>query len=81
VIALSIELLARVFQLVRCALRCDPMFDDVTLLRAKAEACRQLANIAEDEIRKALWLARADYWEKLAVLAVELLPSRPRTEK
>jgi hypothetical protein len=57
------------------------MFDDVTLLRAKAEACRQLANIAEDEIRKALWLARADYWEKLAVLAVELLPSRPRTEK
>jgi hypothetical protein len=71
VIALSIELLARVSLLVRFALHCDPMFDDVTLLRAKAEACRRLAGIAEDAARKALWLARANYWEKLAVLAAK----------
>jgi hypothetical protein len=57
------------------------MFDDVTLLRAKAEACRRLAVIAEDETRKALWLARANYWEKLAAVAMELFPSCPQTEK
>jgi hypothetical protein len=55
------------------------MFDDVTLLRAKAEACRRLAGIAEDAARKALWLARANYWEKLAVLAAKE-PLHPRME-
>jgi hypothetical protein len=35
-------------------------------LRQKAEACRQLADTAENVVRNAMWLDRADYWEKLA---------------
>jgi hypothetical protein len=54
------------------------MFDEVSQARARAEACRRLADITEDAPRKALWLARADYWDKLAVSAAEL--SRPRAE-
>jgi hypothetical protein len=48
-----------------------------TQLRLKAEACRQLAGIAEDVMRQALWLDRADHWERLAKEAEK----RPRTEK
>jgi hypothetical protein len=38
-------------------------------LRQKAEACRRLADISESAERKALWLKRADEWEKLAIEA------------
>jgi hypothetical protein len=40
----------------------------VLLLKAsvKAEACRRLANTAENEYRKALWIERAQYWDQLA---------------
>ena len=36
------------------------------LFRLKAEACRQLADTAENVVREAIWLDRADYWEQLA---------------
>jgi hypothetical protein len=35
----------------------------------KAEACRQLADLAEDEYRRALWVERATEWERLAAEA------------
>mgnify|MGYP001171557904 CR=1 FL=1 len=40
----------------------------VLLLKAsvKAEACRRLANTAENEYRKALWIERGQYWDQLA---------------
>jgi hypothetical protein len=79
VIVLFIELPARAFfGLFEFCYGGRPMFDDVTLMRAKAEACRRLAAIAEDASLKALWLARADYWEKLAVLAAK--PPHAQTE-
>lgn len=56
------------------------MFDDVTQLRAKAEACRRLVDTEEDAERKALWRARADYWEKLAALAATQPQPRTRRE-
>jgi hypothetical protein len=37
----------------------------------KAEACRRLADLADDEQRKALWIERADHWEQLAVKAAK----------
>jgi anti-sigma factor RsiW len=40
--------------------------DELAELRRKAEACRRLAGMDEDAARKALWLERADHWEKLA---------------
>jgi hypothetical protein len=43
--------------------------DHSTELRQKAEACRRLADISESAERKALWLKRADEWEKLAIAA------------
>ncbi len=45
------------------------MPDEPTQLRLKAEGCRQLAATSEDAKRKALWLERADHWEKLATEA------------
>lgn len=36
-------------------------------LRLKAEACRRLADMAEDAARKAQWLDRVDYWEQVAM--------------
>ena len=36
------------------------------LFHQKAEACRQLAETAENVVRNAIWLDRADYWEKRA---------------
>jgi hypothetical protein len=35
----------------------------------KAEACRRLADIAEDQYRGALWIERAAEWERLAAKA------------
>jgi hypothetical protein len=43
-----------------------PMSDEAPLLRRKAEACRQLADTAEDESRRGLWIERARHWEQLA---------------
>jgi hypothetical protein len=48
------------------------MANDPAEMRQKADACRMLANIAENPERKALWLNRADYWEELAVKAVKV---------
>jgi hypothetical protein len=53
------------------------MLDDLAQLRQKAEACRRLADIAEDAQRKALWIERADHWEQLAAKAGE----RPQLQK
>lgn len=52
------------------------MPDDLAQLRLKAEACRRLADLAEDAERKALWLKRADDWEQLATKAAK--PPRSR---
>jgi hypothetical protein len=46
-------------------------------LRRKAEACRRLAQIADDANRRALWFKRAEDWETLAARA-EKRPKRPR---
>lgn len=43
--------------------------DRSTELRQKAEECRRLADIGESAERKALWLTRADEWERLAIEA------------
>jgi hypothetical protein len=34
--------------------------------KRKAEVCRRLADIAEDQYRRALWIERAAEWERLA---------------
>jgi hypothetical protein len=46
-----------------------PMRHDVSDLRRKAGACRQLAAASETEERRTLWLKRADEWERLAIRA------------
>jgi hypothetical protein len=48
----------------------------ILILRAsiKAEACRRLANTAENESRKALWIERADHWDRLADKAASSSP-------
>ena len=58
------------------------------LLRLKAETCRLLADTAENVVRNAIWLDRADYWDKLAKEAEKLLqetsgpnPPRPPTAR
>lgn len=43
-----------------------PMFDEREEFRAKAEACRRLADLSKDAERKAFWLDRAGYWKRLA---------------
>jgi hypothetical protein len=53
------------------------MVDDPAQLRLKAEACRRLADLAEDAQRKALWIERADHWEQLAAKATK----RPQQQK
>jgi hypothetical protein len=53
------------------------MFDEPTQLRFKAEACRRLADMSNDDTeRKALWLHRADDWEQLASKAEKELRRR-----
>jgi len=48
------------------------MLDEPTELRLKAEACRRLAVISEDDTKRAtLWLERAGYWEDRAVKATQ----------
>jgi hypothetical protein len=42
------------------------MTDEVAQHRTKAEACRRLADLAEDDSRRAMWDERAKYWEQLA---------------
>jgi hypothetical protein len=44
-----------------------------TELRQRADVCRILASISDTAERKALWLARADHWEQLALKRVEHL--------
>jgi hypothetical protein len=53
------------------------MIDDPAQLRLKAEACRRLADMAEDAQRKALWTERAHHWEQLAAKAAK----RPQQRK
>jgi hypothetical protein len=33
----------------------------------KAEACRRLADLSEDDVRKTLWIERAAEWDRLAI--------------
>jgi hypothetical protein len=58
----------------------EPVSDEAALLRLKAEACRRLADIAEDEYRKALWIERAHHWEQLAA-KTEKQPRRQKPPK
>jgi hypothetical protein len=50
------------------------MSDEAGQFRQKAEACRRLAAMSEDERRKLVWLERADYWAQLARKATKLPP-------
>jgi hypothetical protein len=43
----------------------------------KAEACRRLADTAENEFRKALWIERARHWDQLASEAANQM-QRPK---
>jgi hypothetical protein len=45
------------------------MLDTQADHRMKAEACRRLADLADDPQRKALWLERAEYREQRAAEA------------
>jgi hypothetical protein len=45
------------------------MEDSVADLRRKAGACRQLAAMEDSAERKALWLNRAEEWERCAIEA------------
>ena len=46
--------------------------------KRKAEACRRLADIAEGQYRRALWIERAAEWERLATKATKQpRPSSP----
>jgi hypothetical protein len=42
------------------------MADQATALRTNAEACRRLADLADDPLQKSLWGERADNWDALA---------------
>jgi hypothetical protein len=54
-----------------------PMGEEPGHLRMRAEACRRLADIADDEANKALWLKRADHWEEMAAKAEKEILTRP----
>ena len=54
------------------------MLSDPVQLRLKAEAFRRLADLAEDEQRKAVWIERAHHWEELAARAAK--QTRPRKQ-
>jgi hypothetical protein len=43
--------------------------EDSVEFRRKAEACRQLAAVQDSPERKALWLTRAEEWERCAIEA------------
>ena len=47
------------------------MSDELALLRLKSIACLQLADTAEDEHRRSLWIERARHWEQVAANAAE----------
>jgi hypothetical protein len=44
-----------------------------TELRQRADACSVLASKSQTGERKAVWLARVDHWEELALKRVERL--------
>jgi hypothetical protein len=37
----------------------------------KAEACRRLADLSQDDERKMLWIERATEWDRIAVKATK----------
>jgi hypothetical protein len=47
----------------------DPAELRPTALRQRADACREVAAFSDRPDRKAIWLTRAKYWEKLALKA------------
>jgi hypothetical protein len=55
----------------------EEMPDEAAQHRIKAEACRRLADLAEDAGRRAMWDERAVYWERLAGKAKKL-PQRQK---
>jgi hypothetical protein len=54
--------------------------DEPAQLRLKAEACRQLADTSEEAKRKALWIERAEHWEKLAKEAEKRAAKKTRPQ-
>jgi hypothetical protein len=60
------------------------MLDDHAEWCRKADSCRTLAKLSDTAERKALWLARADHWQELALKRVERLlqsvKSKPMTD-
>jgi hypothetical protein len=51
--------------------------DEVAEHRLKAEACRRLADLSEEDARKALWIERAGRWEELALKARKAKRQKP----
>lgn len=45
------------------------MAESPAQLRMKAEACRRLAELTPDAVRRELWISRAAEWERLALKA------------
>jgi hypothetical protein len=54
------------------------MADQAAALRSKAEACRRLADMADDPLQKSLWSERADNWDALAKQAEQAARRKPR---
>lgn len=54
------------------------MADQAAALRSKAEACRRLADMADDPLQKSLWGERADNWDVLAKQAEQAARRKPR---
>jgi hypothetical protein len=53
------------------------MANEVAQHRTKAEACRRLADLAEDAAWRAMWDERAEYWERLAAKAAKTQRQHP----
>jgi hypothetical protein len=53
------------------------------LLKAslKGEACRRLADTAENQFRKALWIERAHHWDQLAAEIANQMVQRQKARE
>jgi hypothetical protein len=52
------------------------MLDDPAQFRLRAEACRRLAELADDPQRESIWLERANDWDQLAAKAEKKLRAK-----
>jgi hypothetical protein len=56
------------------------MVDEAAQHRIKAEACRRLADLAEDADSRTMWDERAEYWDRLAAKGIRP-PQRQKPSK